>query len=110
MWKRDLQRYFLQLPLDPVDYWRTGFIWRTYFFFFTAYMFGLRHAGWAGQAITSAVIWIHKRLGLEYDGMEFNSLNYSDDLAGCEEGDRATISYNMIASLLEELALEEAAD
>ena len=29
MWKRNLQRYFLQLPLDPVDYWRTGFIWRT---------------------------------------------------------------------------------
>ena len=26
MWKRDLSRYFLQLPLDPVDYWRTGFV------------------------------------------------------------------------------------
>ena len=110
MWKRDLQRYFLQLPLDPVDYWRTGFIWRTYFFFFVAYMFGLRHAGWAGQAITSAIIWIHRKLGLEYDGLEFNALNYSDDLAGCEEGDRATVSYNRIASLLAELGLEEAAD
>ena len=37
MWKRDLERYFLQLPLDPVDYLRSGFIWRQNFFFFIAY-------------------------------------------------------------------------
>ena len=110
MWKRDLSRYFLQLPLDPVDYWRTGFIWRQNFFFFTSYMFGLRHAGWAGQAVTSAVTWIHRGLGLEYDGEEFNSLNYSDDLAGCEAGAKAFESYLKMGSLLEELGLEEATD
>ena len=110
MWKRDLERYFLQLPLDPVDYWRTGFIWRQYFFFFVSYMFGLRHAGWAGQAITSAVTWAHKRSGLEYDGELFNALNYSDDLAGCEEGDRAMVSFLRISSLLKELGLQEATD
>ena len=38
MWKRDLSRYFLLLPLDPVDYCRTGFIWRQNFFFFASYM------------------------------------------------------------------------
>jgi hypothetical protein len=57
-------------------------------------MFGLRHAGRAGQAITSAVTWIHRRHGLEYAGHEFNALNYSDDLAGCEEGDRVRASYD----------------
>ena len=81
MWKRDLSRYFLQLPLDPVDYWRTGFIWRQNFFFFIAFMFGLRHACWAGQAITSAIVWIHRRSGMAYDGEEFNTLNYSILLA-----------------------------
>ena len=112
MWKRDLSRYFLQLPLDPVDYCRTGFIWRQNFFFFASYMFGLRHSGWAGQAITSAVTWRHRRLGLEYDGEEFNSLNYSDDLAGCEPGlgERAMVSYLKMAELLNELGLEESTD
>lgn len=109
MWKRDLSRYFLQLPLDPVDYWRTGFIWRQNYFFFTSYMFGQRHAGWAGQAVTSSVTWIHRRSGLGYDGEEFNSLNYSDDLAGCEDGERALVSYQKMGCLLEELGLEEAA-
>ena len=110
MWKRDLQRYFLQLPLDPVDYWRTFFIWRQNLYFFISYMFGLRHSGWAGQAITSAVTSIHRRSGMEYDGENFNSLNYSDDLAGCEAGDRADVSYQKIGELLAELGLEEAAD
>ena len=110
MWKRDLERYYLQLPLDPVDYWRTGFIWRQNYFFFIAYMFGLRHAGWAGQAITSAVTWAHRRLGLDYDGELFNALNYSDDLAGCEEGERAMVSFLQIAALLQELGLQESKD
>ena len=72
-------------------------------------MFGQRHAGWAGQAITSSVTWIHRRSGLDYDGEEFNSLNYSDDLAGCEDGERAMVSYQKMGYLLEELGLEEAA-
>ena len=110
LWKRDLSRYFLQLPLDPVDYWRTGFIWRQNYFFFTSYMFGLRHAGWAGQATTSALTHVHRKSGLEYDGHEFSALNYSDDLAGCENGERAMVSYQKIGVLLEELGLDEAAD
>ena len=27
MWKRDLSRFFLQLPLDPLDYDKVGCIW-----------------------------------------------------------------------------------
>ena len=33
MWKRDLSRFFLQLPLDPTEYHRVGIIWRGLFFF-----------------------------------------------------------------------------
>ena len=110
LWKRDLSRYFLQLPLDPVDYWRTGFFWRQNYFFFTSYMFGLRHSGWAGQAVTSAVTHIHRNSGLKHGGEEFNSLNYSDDLAGCEEGSRADLSFSMMGSLLKNLGLDESAE
>ena len=110
MWKRDLSRYFLQIPICPLDYPKTGFIWRTNFFFFVAYMFGLRHAGLAGQSITSAVSWIHRRDGAATDGQDYNVLNYSDDIAGVENGERADISYTKMGHLLTLLGLEEAAD
>ena len=42
LWKRDLARYYLQLPLDPTEFRFTGAVWRGLFFFLTALMFGLR--------------------------------------------------------------------
>ena len=110
MWKRDLSRYFLQIPICPSDYPKTGFIWRTNFFFFISYMFGLCHAGLAGQSITTAVNWIHRQDGLDTDNEEYNTLNYSDDIGGVEEGPRADVSYKKMGKLLATLGLEEAAD
>ena len=48
MWKRDLARYYLQLPLDPTEYRYACAIWRGLLFFFVALMFGLRHSGLQG--------------------------------------------------------------
>ena len=110
MWKRDLERYFLQIPIDPTDYSKTGFIWRGNFFFFVSYMFGLRHSGLAGQKITSAVSWRHRLEGSILYGEEFNTLNYSDDLAGVEEDDKANIAFQKMGQLLSDLGLKEAAD
>ena len=109
IWKRDLSRYFLQIPLDPVEYNLMAFIWRGFLFFFTGFMFGLRHAGLQGQRITSAVCWIHQRLGLETSEQQpFNSINYSDDIGGCEKSmDRALQSYMALADLLQNLGLSE---
>lgn len=110
MWKRDLERYFLQLPLCPADYAKCGFIWRSNYFFFISYMFGLRHSGLAGQKVTSAVNWRHRQNGLLLFGEEYNTLNYSDDLAGVEEGDKADVAFLGMGQLLSELGLKEAAD
>ena len=66
LWKRDLARYYLQLPLDPTEYRFTGAVWRGLFFFFVSLMFGLRHSGLQGQRVTDAVCWVHRNLGLEY--------------------------------------------
>ena len=109
IWKRDLSRYFLQIPLDPIEYNLMCFVWRGFLFFFTGFMFGLRHAGLQGQKITSAVCWIHQRLGLDTsDPSMYNSTNYSDDIGGCEESEsRAVESYKALASLLQDLGLEE---
>ena len=66
LFKRDLSRYYLQLPLDPTEYCYTGVIWRCLYFFFTALMFGLRHSGLQGQKISDATAWIHRNKGLDY--------------------------------------------
>ena len=109
IWKRDLSRYFLQMPLDPAEYNKVGFVWRSFLFFFTGFMFGLRHAGLQGQRLTTAVSWRHQRMGLETDSEEkFHSINYSDDIGGCERTlDRATESFNALAELFKDLGLAE---
>ena len=66
MYKRDLSRYYLQLPLDPTEYCFTGAVWRKLYFFFVSLMFGLRHSGYQGQKVSDAISWVHKNLGLDY--------------------------------------------
>ena len=109
MWKRDLSRFFLQLPLCPTEYHRVGIIWRGLFFFFLALAFGLRHSGLQGQKVTDAVSWILRRLGLETDDEKpYQVCNYSDDLGGVEESySRAVAAYNKLNWLLSDLGLEE---
>ena len=109
MWKRDLSRFFLQLPLCPTEYHRVGIIWRGLFFFFLALAFGLRHSGLQGQKVTDAVSWILRRLGLETDDEKpYQVCNYSDDLGGVEEFySRAVAAYNKLNWLLSDLGLEE---
>ena len=109
IWKRDLSRYFLQIPLDPVEYNLLGFVWRCSLFFFAGLMFGIRHAGLQGQRITTAVSWRHQRMGLETDlEQPFNSINYSDDIGGAEKTmDRALLSFHALADLFKDLGLDE---
>ena len=109
LWKRDLSRFYLQLPLCPTDYPLVCFVWRSFLFFFVALMFGLRHSGLQGQKVTTAVTWTHRRLGLDtrWEKM-FKSLNYSDDIGGCEDSlEMATDSFNALGDLLEDLGLVE---
>ena len=112
IWKRDLSRFFLQIPLCPVDYPKVMFVWRQCLYFFAGLMFGLTKSGYQGQRVTNAVTWIHQRLGLETDLEEmFASMNYSDDIGGAESTlARATASFSALGNLLIELGLEESLD
>ena len=131
MWKRDLSRFFLQLPLDPLDYDKVGFVWRSKLWFFTSYVWGCRHAGMNGQRVSSAVASIHRSLGYNLqckhrfsgcspecphltspteslEAEPFNSLNYSDDFAGGEvKLARSHLAFNTLGTLLEELMIDE---
>ena len=111
IWKKDLSSFFLQIPVDPVDYPKIIFIWRACCYFFCGLMFGLRHSGYQGQRVTDAVVWRHRRLGLETDQERmYNSLNYSDDIGGCESTEeRAEESAKALSGLLVDLGLRESA-
>ena len=123
MWKRDLSRFFLQLPLCPTEYNKVCFIWRGSLFFFTSFVWGCRHAGMSGQRVSSAVSAIHRSLGTNTDQLSsvissdfppevqlqpFNTFNYSDDFGGCEQSEeRALLSFNAMGELLKLLGLTE---
>ena len=109
MWKRDLARFYLQLPMDPIEYNKVAIIWRGLLFFFVGLAFGLRHSGLQGQRVTDALAWILRRLGLESgDGKLFNVCNYVDDIGGVEgKKSRASEAFNALGNLLIDLGLDE---
>ena len=109
MWKRDLARFFLQLPLDPTEYHRVAVVWRGLLFFFIALAFGLRHSGLNGQRTTDAVSWIVRGLGTDSgDGKPFQVVNYVDDTGGVESNkERAEDAFCKMGLLLVDLGLEE---
>ena len=108
MWKRDLSRFFLQLKIDPFEYDRLGFVWRSKLFLFVSFVWGCRHAGYAGQWLTTAVAFIVAQIGLEQTGVLFQILNYADDFAGVELcKDRAQLSFATLGDLLTDIGLAE---
>ena len=108
LFKRDLSRYFLQLKVDPIEYNKLGFCWRGLVWFFVSFVWGWRHAGYCGQWVTSAVSYIHARLGYEKTQQLFNILNYADDFAGAEaELARAKLSFDTLGQLLSDIGLIE---
>ena len=112
LWKRDLSSFYLQLPMDPLDYPKVSFIWRSHLYFFIGLMFGLCNSGYNAQRVTDAVTWIHRRLGLDTDvGELYNSINYSDDIGGVESSEeRAVQSSVALSELLKDLGLVESFD
>ena len=108
LWKRDLSRFFLQLKVDPFEYNRLGFVWRSKLYLFVSFVWGCRHAGYAGQWLSTAISFIHTKLGVELSDEEFFTLNYADDFAGAEISlERAKLSFDTIGRLLSELNIEE---
>ena len=111
LWKRDLSRWFLQLPVDPADYDKLGFLWRGMFWWFVSYVWGTRHAGYNGQRVATAILFIFVRLGIiPNNPSPYNAIVYMDDFAGCEMGFRATEAFDALGQLLQELGVQESVD
>ena len=100
MWKCDLSRFFMQLPVDPYDYKILCFIWRNKFYFYLNLPYGHRNSGMHGQKTTTALVYIFKNRGIAFDGIVFDSLNYSDDIGGVDRGVRAWVAFYSFQALL----------
>ena len=107
LWKRDLSRWFLQLPVDPGDYDKLGIIWRGLWFMFVSYVWGCRHAGYNGQRVSSAVLHIFKNIGSVKYMEPYNAMVYIDDFAGAETHERAWPAFNDMGDLLLNLGIKE---
>ncbi|XP_035695801.1 uncharacterized protein LOC118429421 [Branchiostoma floridae] len=102
MFKRDLRRYYRQIPVDPKDYALLGFTWRGLVFVDTSLPFGLSSSTFLAQRVSDAVNYV-----FHLDG--YDAVNYIDDFGGADEPDRATDAYEHLGKLIQDLGLEESA-
>ena len=107
LWKRDLSRWFLQLPVDPGDYDKLGVIWRGSWYVFLSFVWGCRHAGYNAQRVSSAILFILQNIGLRKFQDVYNAMVYIDDFAGAEQGTKAWDAFNDLGKLLVDLGIVE---
>ena len=107
LWKSDLSRYFMQLPIDPMDFNLMCFTWRDRVFFFIHLPYGHRNSGLHGQNTTSALVYIFKEEAKKLEPGPVLALNYCDDIGGADRGIRAWKMFYLYRSLLERLGLME---
>ena len=100
LYKRDLARFFNQLPLCPGDYSLIGIRWKNLFFFMKSIPMGLRSATFCAQKVTNAIVFIHKNNGNW-------ALNYIDDFASCELEQFANKSYQDLGKLFSDIGVQE---
>ena len=106
------ERYGTLLPSDttrPLGIPSGSFYLEMYTLLLHSTLVGLSNSGYQAQRISDALVWIHQRLGLETTlEVYYKSLNYIDDIGGCEKSEeRAIQSSEALHNLLKELGLEE---
>ena len=103
MFKIDLSRYFRQIPVDPGDYSKIGYVIDRKIFFDKVLPMGMRSAPYIAQRITNAIAYIHRQLG-------YFLLNYVDDFVGAEIKEKAWDAYVTLTHILDKLGVETSKD
>ena len=101
LWKRDLQRFFRQIPLCPRDYSLISYRWRNLIYIDINVPMGLTSAAYIAQRTTCAIVYIHHSMG-------YWSINYLDDFGSAELRQQAWSSYNLMGRILRSLNVAEA--
>ena len=107
LWKRDLSRWYMQLPVDPGDYDKLGVIWRGAWFVFLSFIWGCRHAGINSQRVSTAILHILRLISLGKHDVAYNALVYIDDFAGAEHGEKAWEAFPDLGLVLKDLGVKE---
>lgn len=99
VFKKDLKRYYRQIPIDPGDLHLIGFQWGGKMILDRVVPMGLRTSALICQRITSAVTFMFAKLG-------YSVVNYIDDFGGADTIDKADQAYNSLGMLLQDCGLE----
>ena len=100
-WKRDLNRAFKQLMMDPSSWPLLGIMWRNALFFDKTAVMGCRSTSYCCQQTTN---FIHHIM------LNYFVANYVDDFMGLEVVVRAWSAFNVMGNLLRDLGFKEATD
>ena len=94
MYKLDISRAYRNLHSDPSDWPLMCLQWpvKTWYVY-TAIAFGLRTGSMACQRTTNVLVYIMQR-------QAFDLVNYIDDLAGCEVGEKVNEAFSYLRTLL----------
>ena len=103
LWKRDLARYFRQVPLCPRDYSLIGMRWRSCLWFDRMMPMGLRSAAYVAQRISNSITYIHGNYG-------HWSINYLDDFGSAEYENCAWESFQRMQQILIDIGATESTE
>ena len=101
LWKRDLSRFFRQVPLCPGDWSYIGMRWQNLLFFDKFFPMGLRSAAYCCQRVTNSITYMHQQ-------QKFWCINYLDDFSSAEKANLAWWSFWSLGLLLQKLGIQEA--
>ena len=101
LYKRDLARYFRQVPICPSDYSLIGMRWRGHLYFDKMMPMGLRSAAYVCQRLTNAITYMHRQ-------NQHWVINYLDNFGSAETEQEAWKSYNDLAQLFKTVGVAEA--
>ena len=101
VFKKDLQRAYHQIPIDPQDYPLLGLYNDGSLYFHTALPFGLRSATMICQHTTKSVAYILNTEGISVDV-------YINDFYSAKSSDSSELSFQWMDSLFVELGLMDA--
>ena len=102
-WKKDMERAFRQVPLDPLAWSYLGVQWEGLLYFDLAEVMGCRSAPYVMQRVTNTIRHIMKNL-------RHIIFNYVDDFMGIDEITPAWRSFKTLGNLLRDLGVNEAAE
>ena len=103
LFKRDLQRAYRQIPVDPGDVHHLGYSWRDQLYFDVMLPMGLRSAALCCQRTTNLLTYIARNHGIAVE-------NYLDDFMGAEVWEKAGDSFQRLGSVIAASGAHEAPD